>query len=133
LIYVECKEYIDYDDSIKTNKEIVVEWTLNNLPRCLENVVIKKVVDVAFFPHTMPQLTKEVFESLQSNQGKNDVYFCGQYMGFPSLETATYFGAKVGYTVLDELSPGKSSLLKFEHKYKLINDRRRNELLLWLA
>jgi hypothetical protein len=64
------------------------------------------VLDSTYFPHTMPIMHPETVVSLRKAQGKNGVYYAGQYMGHPSMETACYTGKLVASMISGKkLSP----------------------------
>lgn len=46
-----------------------------------------------FWPKTMPIMTNEIIQTVRSKQGARDVYYAGDYLGSPSMETALMTGA----------------------------------------
>ena len=43
----------------------------------------------------MPIVPVKDIKRLRSLQGKDDIYFTGDYLSFPTMETAVYNGMKV--------------------------------------
>jgi glycine/D-amino acid oxidase-like deaminating enzyme len=74
-------------------------------PLMFENASLT-VLDVSYFPHAMPVMDPWTVVAMKKAQGKNGVYYAGQYMGHPSMETACYTGKLVASMISGKkLSP----------------------------
>lgn len=59
-----------------------------------------EIKHIQFWSNTMPICTDESLRILQSLQGKNGIYFAGDYMGAPSMEAAVTSGEDVARQII---------------------------------
>ncbi len=67
----------------------------NELQRIVPGCGIGKVVANHQWKATMPIATTAFVKEVRSEQGKNNIYFAGDYLGAPSMETAVSSGVNV--------------------------------------
>lgn len=53
---------------------------------------------------TMPDMDIETMKELRNMQGKNNIWLAGDYLGFPSMDTAIYTGKKAAGSILKKYS-----------------------------
>ncbi len=68
---------------------------MKELKRYFSDAKIKKIHSITFFQKNMPIVPVKDIKRLRSLQGKDDIYFTGDYLSFPTMETAVYNGMKV--------------------------------------
>lgn len=59
-----------------------------------------ELVELVYWPQTMPIATEEFVEAIRQQQGKNGYYFAGDWLGAPSMETAVTTGVRAAKHVL---------------------------------
>jgi len=62
----------------------------------LKGHLLLKIHHIEIFDYAMPSSPENIklIQDIHELQGKNNYYFCGQYLGFPSSETACYTGKR---------------------------------------
>ncbi len=55
---------------------------------------------LAHWPQTMPVVTEQFVREIRKRQGRNNVFFAGDYLGGPSMETALQTGSRAAQAVI---------------------------------
>lgn len=72
-----------------------------DIPEYIKNVPLSKILHIDYFDASMPQMTKKAISALNQAQGINNIWFSGQYLGHPSLETAVFTGMNAAHKILN--------------------------------
>ncbi len=59
-----------------------------------KDITILDIVNRVDWNKAMPIASEDFVESIRSNQGQNNFYYAGDFMGCPSMETAIVNGRK---------------------------------------
>ena len=74
-----------------------IDW-----PESLQGIKINKIIKSDYFEHSMPQMSVNALKALKRNQGKNNIWYAGQYLGFPSMETSVYTGMRAAASSINQ-------------------------------
>lgn len=88
LIYIRSKT------SIRLTDNIIKTFIIQNAKFINSNE--DQVLLIDFFPQTMPNITKDILALLKANK---NIYFAGQYLGFPTLETSVFSAYKAAQQI----------------------------------
>lgn len=66
------------------------------------NATLKKIAIIADWS-AMPIATKKFAKGIEKNQGQNNYYFAGDYLGSPSMETAVKTGVRAAKLLLKDI------------------------------
>jgi len=72
-----------------------------------ESFVGNSVVEICHIHRwrlTMPDLNIDKLKEFRRSQGENNIWLAGDYLGFPSMDTAIYTGKKAARSIMDKYS-----------------------------
>lgn len=94
LVYLKSEKNVLIDD-------IRLKIILNNqLARYFPGSSVKKIHSVNFFKENMPIISVKDVRKIRDMQGLENIYYTGDYLSFPSMETAVYNGKKVAEMII---------------------------------
>jgi protoporphyrinogen oxidase len=73
------------------------------IDRIFPDVQLIEVVEMVHWPLTMPIATEAYVGALRQRQSENNIYFAGDWLGAPSMETALRTGVKVAAAITARL------------------------------
>ncbi len=82
-----------------SNKELQKQ-ILEDVKRIFPNVQDAEVVESIHWSETMPIAEESFIESMREIQGKDNIWFAGDYLGSPSMETALQTGIVAAKNIL---------------------------------
>lgn len=85
-----------------SNKELQKQ-ILEDVKRIFPNVQSAEVVESIHWTQTMPIAEESFIESMREIQGKDNVWFVGDYLGSPSMETALQTGVVTAKEILKKI------------------------------
>lgn len=89
--------YVNLNIIDRTNKETLTKAQLTeaikeNTIEIFPNITKAEVIELVHWKNTMPIAEESFIESIREIQGKNNIWFAGDYLGSPSMETAIQTG-----------------------------------------
>ena len=93
---------IHHEDTFKYTDKIIKELIVNNINKHLADVKIEEFLELHHWEYTMPVVTTNLIAAVRESQGKNGIYYAGDFMGSPCMETAVYTGQKVAMLIESE-------------------------------
>lgn len=75
------------------------------LAKIFPDVEFKDIAQSAHWPQTMPITTEPYVQGIRERQGHNQLYFAGDFLGAPSMETALRTGTQAAEQIRKRLSP----------------------------
>ncbi|MBD3280522.1 FAD-dependent oxidoreductase [Candidatus Dojkabacteria bacterium] len=84
----------DYNKETTSPKEIedfIIQKTRDYIPA----FEIDSVLHRHTWEKTIPTLSAKTIQTIKAQQGSDDIYYAGDYLGFPSMEVAVYSGKHV--------------------------------------
>ncbi len=100
--------YINLNIIDRTNKKTLSNKELQkqiqeNVRKVFPNVQSAEVVESIHWQETMPIAEESFIESMREIQGKDSVWFAGDYLGSPSMETALQTGVVAAKEILKKI------------------------------
>lgn len=95
---LKCISYLQ-DPSLKMfyfEKELLDDEIMDIIDKYASDV---EIIEKRYFKNAMPYMTPFNIKSFIALQGVNDIYYCGQYLGYSSLEMACYTGRRVAHLI----------------------------------
>jgi protoporphyrinogen oxidase len=95
---------------VQTDKQNSHRHTLSEIHRfaasyigkTLETVGSYRIIGTKHWNKTMPVVNLDVLRYLRDNQGKDNIYFAGDFLGSPCMETAVYTGLKAARLIIEQ-------------------------------
>ncbi|MDO8265783.1 MAG: FAD-dependent oxidoreductase [Candidatus Saccharibacteria bacterium] len=86
---------IHHEDKTKYSDKDIKGLIINNINKHLAEVKIEEFLELHHWQYTMPVVSTKLISDIRENQGVNNIYYAGDFMGSPCMETAVYTGHKV--------------------------------------
>ena len=77
-------------------KQLIVNW----IEETFDLYCKIEIADIHHWKQTMPIAQEEFISAVRDQQEKNDIYFAGDFLGSPSMETAIVSGVKVSEKII---------------------------------
>lgn len=84
---------------------------IKELQRIFPTVTSGTITSLTHWQRTMPMSDSEQIASIQEHQGENDLYYAGDWLGCPSMETALTTGKRAAELFLGTISEQPNSLV----------------------
>lgn len=91
---------IDRTNNETLSKEQLLNELTHNLQSIFPNTRPVKIIESIHWQETMPIAEESFIESIREIQGKNNIWFAGDYLGSPSMETALQTGIVAAKAIL---------------------------------
>lgn len=82
--------------------ESVEAMSRNMIEEAFPNNRVVKIRHIHRWRLTMPDMNIETLKEFKKMQGKDNVWLAGDYLGFPSMDTAIYSGRKAARNILEK-------------------------------
>jgi protoporphyrinogen oxidase len=96
LMWPESENPSSIETTESISKDMIAEAFVDN------DVV--KICHIHRWKLTMPDIDIGTIEEFRKMQGENNIWLAGDYLGFPSMDTAIYTGRKVARSILKKYS-----------------------------
>jgi len=83
------------DDTQTHSADELEEICRRDFKQYFPDNAVHKIFTAHDWKHTMPIVDTDLIEEFRLKQGENDVYFVGDYTGFPCMDIAVYSGRRV--------------------------------------
>lgn len=84
--------------------EITESMSKDMIEEAFTNNSVTKICHIHRWRLTMPDMDIETIKEFRKMQGENNVWLAGDYLGFPSMDTAIYTGKKVARSIIKKYS-----------------------------
>ncbi len=80
---------------VELSKKEISNVLQSEIYRIFKKYTIEKIHNITYWEKNMPVINNSDINSLRGIQGKNNIYFTGDFMSFPSMESAVYNAMEV--------------------------------------
>lgn len=88
------------DDHVIPDADDLLDILYKDIQELFPDTDPLEIVEMAFWPHTMPIAQENFVRKIRQSQGKNNVFYAGDYLGCPSMETAVATGKYAAKLIL---------------------------------
>ncbi len=85
---------VNDNESTNISSSDLLQIIIDEMQQHFKDITILDIVNRVDWNKAMPIASEDFVESIRSNQGQNNFYYAGDFMGCPSMETAIVNGRK---------------------------------------